>query len=174
MANIHGIYSLEIGDPGADGAAGTTLTPITAIQMDSVTITIPSVEAENIYVEEMDRVYAALPAAEIDPVTINFATLEASNVELQKIFGGTITAGKYTLNRSGVEKTIVLKSRPRNGVQKVFTFPLVLVTPNMDATVTKSDLSAVGGLGTAQTPVDNSGASPVYLDDFYMEDVTVP
>lgn len=168
---IHGIESIEIGEVGEDGAAGTSLTEVTAIQLDSVTITIPAQEGEQIYVEETDSVYDELQSAEPDPVTIAFSTYNAENTVLNAIFGGTLDSGKYTPSRDGAIKTVVITSRARDGVKKRFTFPKMRLRPSSDASLTKSALTAMTGNGTALTPYD---AENLPLQDWYMEDVLVP
>lgn len=168
MAKLHGIEKIEIGPIGVNGAPGASLVAVTAIQMDSVNITIPQVDAENIYVEEVDSVYDALEPSEPDPVTMQFATYKADNTTLNTIFGGVLASGKYTPSRNGVERTVKIYSRTRDGVQKVITFPKMRLRPSIEGSLTKSALTSVTGNGTALTPYDASNNA---LPDFYMEDV---
>lgn len=171
MAKLHGIEKIMIGPIGVDGAPGTSLVEVTAIQLDSVNITVPQQDSEDIYVEEIDSVYDSLEPAEPDPVTLQFATLKADNETLEAIFGGTLDAGKYTPSRSGAERTVKIYSRARDGVQKVITFPKVRLKPSIEGSLTKSALTSVTGNGTALTPYDGDN---VALPEWYMEDVLVP
>lgn len=171
MAKLHGIEKIMIGPIGVNGAPGTSLTNVTAIQLDSVNITIPQQDAESIYVEEVDSVYDELEPAEPDPVTLQFATYKADNTTLHAIFGGTLDGGKYTPSRAGVERTIKIYSRGRDGVQKVITFPKVRLRPSVEGSLTKSALTAVTGNGTALTPYNAENAA---LPEYYMEDVLIP
>lgn len=171
MAKIHGIEKIEIGPIGVDGAPGATLEEVTAIQMESVEISIPEVEGEDIYVEDFDSVYDSLDNPEPDPITFSFATYKADNATLNDIFGGILDAGKYTPARQGADRTVKIYSRVRNGNQKVFTFPIARLRPSMADPLTKGSLTAMMGTGTAITPFDGDG---VALPEYFMEDVTVP
>lgn len=171
MAKIHGIEKIEIGPIGLDGAPGTNLEEISAIQMESVEINIPEVEGEDIYVEEIDSVYDSLDNPEPDPVTFSFATYKADNTTLNAIFGGVLDNGKYTPARQGAERTVKIYSRVRQGSQKVFTFPIARLRPSMADPLTKGSLTAMTGTGVAITPFDAQGGA---LPEFFMEDVTVP
>lgn len=172
MAKIHGIQKIEIGPIGVNGAPGADLDEITAIQLESVVIDIPVVEGNDLYVEEIDSVYDSLDNAEPDPITVSFATYKADNETLNTIFGGELTAGgQYTPERQGVERTIKVYGKVRDGVQKVFTFPRAKVRPSMSDPLTKSALTSVTGTATAMTPYDGDGAA---LKEFYMEDILVP
>lgn len=170
MAKIHGIQSVLIGDPGANGAAGTDLDPITGIVIDSVSVTIPEIAGDPIYVEEIDTVYDELDNTEPDPVTVSLSTYEASVDDLHSLFGGTLDTGKYTPSRAGVEKTIVINTRERNGAYMKMTFPRVKIRPSIDGTITKGSLTGITINGTVLTPF-NAG---VALQDFYIEEVAVP
>lgn len=171
MAKIHGISKIEIGATGADGAPGTSLTEVTAIEMESVSLTVPEVEGEAIYVEEIDTIYDELDNTDPDPVQVNFSTYKADNAALNTIFGGTLTDGKYTPNRNGVERTMVITTKSRSGTLKKITFPRLLLRMSIDSPLTKGALTAVTGTGTALTPFN---ASNQPLADWYMEDVLTP
>ncbi|WP_114752292.1 hypothetical protein [Pleomorphovibrio marinus] len=171
MAKIHGIQKIEVGATGADGAPGTSLTEVTAIEMESVSLTVPEVEGERIYVEEIDTIYDELDNTEPDPVQITFSTYKADNAALNTIFGGTLDDGKYTPNRNGVERTLKITTKSRNDIWKVITFPRLLLRMSIDQPLTKGALTAVTGTGTALTPFN---ASNEPLADWYMEDAEPP
>ena len=168
MAKIHGVEELLIGPVGANGAMGADLVAISAIVMDSVTMEFPIQEDTKIMVEETDTVYDVLDG---DPVakTISAATYNASNEELLRIFGGTLTAGQYNFPGRGVERSIQLKCRTRNGKQVVWSFPKVKVTPSIEGSITKNSLTGVTMTGKVLTPYNANNEA---LADHYKEDVT--
>lgn len=169
MAKIHGIQSIEIGDVGLDGAPGTVLTPISGLVMDSVTVNIPSIEGDPIYVEEIEGAYDEIDNTDPDPVTVSLATYEASVTTLNTLFGGTLNGGKYTPDRKGVEKTLVINTKERDGKYMSMTFPRIKIRPSIDGTITKGGLTAITINGTALTPFTDAGAA---LEDFYIEEIT--
>lgn len=85
-----GLVSVRMGDIAGDGGMGTVLTSIGDTVAGSASLTTEEAQSQDFTIEESDSPVLSIQT-EADKIVLNFSTYNASALNLQRLFGGTVS-----------------------------------------------------------------------------------
>lgn len=164
---INGVESIEIAPIGTGAETGlmpaTGYVDIVDIQVGAVSFNIPEATTTDIRTEDSPGVRWTLPG-DADPPNFNFGTHDLSLEQLVLIFGGSIDAGPPEVYSAPtdtvlVQKAVRMTSKPLDGFQAVFEFPLCTLITSFDATFTRDTVSAITVAARVNSPLNQGGTA---------------
>jgi hypothetical protein len=175
--NVVKVKSFSMGDVGADGAPGGSLTDYFGIKNGTLAMAIGEVETTGIGIEEAADDFITSLGRQPKSYTLQLLGLQLS--DFVTFMGGTFTAGtagtrdKYEApatpaNIIQTTKIIVIN---KEGVEIDYTFPRCQILASQNQTLTKDDGVGLDIRVDILGPVD---ASNTPLTPWIIEGVTVP
>ncbi|MGL5681668.1 MAG: hypothetical protein ACRDDZ_01270 [Marinifilaceae bacterium] len=125
-----GVSKLEMGDPGTNGIAGTTLSKLPMPSKDTIVFNFNDPKKVSIPLEGGQNKYVGFVKADEDDY-IEFAIPTPTNEEVTLLSGGTHTKGTEQAPKdiwnaptaiAEIVKTFKITTKPVNGMQVIYTF----------------------------------------------------
>lgn len=171
-SRLVGIESVEMGDPGADGAMGASLTAIGDLVPDSVMLNIPEMEVEKLYIEGQIAPDVVIEQPEIS-ITAEWRTRDVDPATLAKAFGGTsdATSWSFPTNPTGIDQSVKLTSKVVDGSKFEIDIPLAKIRSSLDGKLVKNASGEIKFVADVMLPYDSSGGT--YVSPLKITKVTV-
>lgn len=173
---IKGIDEIQMGDPGADGAMGSSLSKVGDLVPDSVTLTLEQGGSTELYVEDADSPFLVIPDKRI-PKTLEFQSRRISINELQRYFGGTISDSdsdstddtfELPVTYDRKQKSIKLLTQSVDGRSWEINIPLAVIRPSLNGQLLDTDTAIISVTADIEAPYDTSNekyVSPIKFTD---------
>ncbi len=160
---LSGVVSFKMGDVGAAGIPGTSLTQYTGVKEGTMTFDIAAPTTNDINIEETDFPYATQLSGAAKSFTFELLGLKLS--DLDKFIGGTFTAGvggtkdKWEAPSAipNILQTVEVISKDSLGNATTYTYTQCRVSGFQSQTNTKTDLIGLQLTFNITQPVDGSG-----------------
>lgn len=159
---LKGVESIEFFTPSADGSFPTTGgVKVTNIEMGSVTINIPAIEKNKIYVEDKSGPFAIL-GQDGDGATMTMNSLNFDPKQADLLFKGLTTSTSTTKFEAPTTNDIIhlavkVTSQPYDGKQAEFKFVKSAVTAGITNPLTKDGFLAMSAEAEALSVTDAEG-----------------
>jgi hypothetical protein len=172
LIRLIGLTSIRIGDVGATGIMGTTLTTISPTVPDSAHLILEAPGTTDLYVEEND-----LPDISIlgtAKKTLEFATRDIGGAILEEAFGGTYvpptgaTLGVWSAPVTAVvikESCIEAVSKTYNGKKLKIEIPRASIKTGGDLRFTKTESGQVTFSCDVLVPASSTQISPIVITE---------
>lgn len=168
---LKGVESIEFFTPETDGSFPSSGgVKVTNIEMGSVTIDIPAIEKEKIYVEDKSGPFEIL-GQDGDGATLTANTLNFDPKIAELVFKGITTSSASTRFEAPTTNDIVhlaikVTSQPHDGKQAEFKFVKAAVTPGITNPLTKDGFIAISIEAEALSVSDDDGGpvAPWFYD----------
>jgi hypothetical protein len=158
---LHGIDTIKIGDCGADGAMGASLTAINALIKESVVFSIDEPEIARLLVENTDEPdIIAITKAGMKKVT--FSTRDFDVDTLAIFFGGSASGEVFsaTVNsNTKIWQSVEITGQYVDGYKTVIDIPRALVYAKMNAPFTNAESGIIEVTCEVAVPVNGSGVA---------------
>ena len=171
---MHGYEKIEIGDCGADGAMGGSLTEIKAIVPDSVIFEVAEPEIAEIFVEKLDEPdILELIKGGIKSISLATRDLKTGNLEL--FFGGSTVPPKWSAPIKTVKKyqSVKLTGKSVDGKAIEISIPKVLMSAKLTGNLKDSDSGIIESNCKVAIPVGASIASSAQVVDAVSENLDI-
>lgn len=164
---MFGVEKVEIGDCGADGIMGTSLSEIDGLVKDSVIFEIPEPDITEIEIENADEP----DILDINKAGVKSVSLETRNLSLAnfaKFLGGEVVTDVSDEYQAPVSTTKILQSvkltgKYVDGNRIVISIPKAFVYGTLGGEMQRSETGRLGVNCRVMTPYDGSGdALPPY------------
>lgn len=160
---LTGVKTFQMGDVGAAGTMGSSLTEYTGVKEGTMTFDLATPTTNDINIEETDFPYAQ----QLTGSAKNF-TFELLNLTLSKLpnfLGGTFTAGtggtkdtyEFPSAIPNILQSVEIVSTDSEGQDTVYNFVKCRVSGFMSQTNTKTDMIGLQVNFAVLQPVDGSG-----------------
>lgn len=174
---LSGVVSFKMGDVGAAGTMGTSLTPYTGVKEGTMTFDIAAPTTNDINIEETDFPYATQLSGGAKSFTFELLGLKLS--DLVAFLGGTFTAGtggskdKWEAPSAipSILQSVEIVSKDSLGNATTYSYVQCRVSGFQSQTNTKTDLIGLQLTFNITQPVDGSGSPTT---PYYVEGETIP
>lgn len=155
-----GLLKIELADLAVDGGEGSAYAALGLTTRDSLQVTTEDPTIDDILAEEVDDPVDITETA--GKTTINFTVINPNLQTFQKVFGGTVSAGKWTPPATPIALEQSIKITPRKGL--IYTFPRCSVLPKLDANFTRGQASGLAITATVLKPT-KANEPHMYLEE---------
>lgn len=160
---LTGVESFKMGDCGAAGAMGGSLTQYVGIKEGTMTFDFAPPTISEIFIEESDTAYTTNTTGSAKSFTFELLGLKLSQVP--KFLGGTFTAGSggtkdkyaYPAAAADILQSVQFTSKDSEGHTAIYSFPKCRVSGAMSGTNTKTDTIGLNVTISILQPIDGSG-----------------
>ena len=174
---LSGVVSFQMGDVGAAGIMGSSLTPYIGVKEGTMTFDIAAPTTNDINIEETDFPYATQLSGAAKSFTFELLNLKLS--ELVDFLGGTFVAGvgglKDTWNAPSaipnILQSVEIVSEDSLGNATTYNYVQCRVSGFQSQTNTKTDLVGLQLTFNITQPVDGAGAPTT---PYFIEGETIP
>lgn len=174
---LSGVVSFKMGDVGAAGTMGSSLTQYIGVKEGTMTFDIAAPTTNDINIEETDFPYATQLSGAAKSFTFELLNLKLS--ELVDFLGGAFVAGvgglKDTWNAPSaipnILQSVEIISEDSLGNATVYNYVQCRVSGFQSQTNTKTDLVGLQLTFNITQPVDGSGAPTT---PYFIEGETIP
>lgn len=162
---IRGIESVKIGDPGTDGAMGSTLEEIGDLVPDSVLVNFDEPEEIEIEIENSNVPWEIVFDGKASR-SVEFATRRINPDMLVKVFGGTASDSdsggdndtwEAPVTLPQIEQSIELISKVINGKKLKVSIPLAALKASLNGQMLKNDSGTLKMTAKVKLPYDSVG-----------------
>jgi hypothetical protein len=161
---VYGLKAITMGAPAVDGGMGTTLTEVLgATVKGTATLTSSAPETAEFEIEESDDLFDEV-TTKPGAWTLTASTYNVTALTMQKFFGGTINAGVWAPDASGVVLYVYqsVKAETRSGI--VFNFVKMRLTATANFAFDKTKLGQIDWTGKVLKA--DKAATPAFSIDF--------
>lgn len=160
---LSGVISFKMGDVGAAGTMGTSLTQYLGVKEGTMTFDIAAPTSNDINIEESDFPYATQLSGSAKSFTFELLGLKLS--QLPEFLGGTFTAGtggtkdKWEAPTAipNILQSVEIISKDSLGNSTTYSYVQCRVSGFLSQTNTKTDLVGLQVTFNITQPVDGSG-----------------
>jgi len=159
---LSGVVSFKMGDVGAAGTMGSSLTQYTGVKEGTMTFDIAAPTSNDINIEETDFPYATQLSGAAKSFTIELLGLKLS--DLEDFLGGTFTAGSSSKDKweapsaiPNILQSVEIVSDDGLGNATTYSYVQCRVSGFQSQTNTKTDLVGLQLTFNITQPVDGSG-----------------
>lgn len=161
---VYGLKAITMGDVGADGGMGTTLTEVLgATVKGTATLTSTEPTTEEIEIEESDELYDEIET-KAGVWALKASTYNVSAISMQTFFGGTILAGVWSPPADGnsvqVYKSVAAETRS----DIKFNFVKMKLTATANIAFDKAKLGQIDWTGKVLKA--DKAATPAWSIDY--------
>lgn len=163
-----GLESIKMGDCGADGAMGGSLTALGHFVQESAILTFPEPDKTEIIDEEADEPDLII-LTRSGAKNLVFGTRDMETASLIRAFGGSenVDGGWDAPVETFIkEQSVEIKTKVVNGRRKVIKIPKAAISASFDGKFTKKDPGVINYSIDVLTPRDGSDVAltPVHID----------
>jgi len=154
-----GLSSIAIGNYGATGLMGTTLTSITGILPDSATFAIPDPGDTKFFIEDGD--YPDVTIANVSEPYIEFATVDMDPANFALAFGGTGAGTLFSASYTALdirERSIRAIGKDIAGNQVSIDVPRASLRGNTNLQFARSTEGSIGFRADVMLPTTSAEA----------------
>lgn len=159
---LTGVVSFKMGDVGAAGTMGASLTQYTGVKEATMVFDMAPPTTTDVNIEEVEFPYNQAQAG--TPQSFTFELLGLKLSELVNFRGGTFTAGSGSKDKwekdpaiANILQSIEIVSKDGDDNEMTYNFVKCRITTGQSQTNTKSDTIGLQVTASILQPIDGSG-----------------